>query len=184
MARRALGDDYESACLGTNLALTCANMARLTIGMKIDKAMAARPRLQALENQIAQSRANLAALRCDVPAGPDTETADTIAPRFAMLRARMSQEQYADAYARMAVLLAGYGDTVGWINGMDSSVPGDPGRGITSYGPHHDHVINHGGGDVAGSVSSRLDDLRQRLSPSAYAAMEREASQLLAGYGV
>ena len=44
--------------------------------------------------------------------------------------------------------------------------------------------MNHGGGDVAGSISARLDDLRGRLSPSAYAAMERQASQILASYGV
>lgn len=184
VARRYMDAIYETACNDTTAELTCANMIRLEIGSRIDRAVAARPRLQALEQQIAHSRSNLTALRCNEPAGPDTQTADSIAARFAMLRDRMSQEQYAEAYARMAVLLAGYGDTVGWINGMDSSVPGDPGRGVTNPTAHHDHVINHGGGDVAGSVSSRLDDLRQRLSPSAYAAMEREASQLLAGYGV
>ena len=184
IARRYMDADYENACTDPKAELTCANMILTEIGWRIDRAMAARPRLLALEQQIAHSRSNLTALRCNEPAGPDTETADSIGPRFALLRGRMSQEQYADAYANMAVLLARYGDQVGWLNSMDSSVPGDPGRGITSYGPHHDHVINHGGGDVAGSISSRLDDLRQRLSPSAYAAMEREASQLLAGYGV
>lgn len=71
----------------------------------------------------------------------------------------------------------------GWIDGHDSRVPNDVGRGVTSFDAHRAHVMNNGVGGTAGLVGARAEALQKCLPREVFARFYADGSVLVAGYG-
>lgn len=129
-------------------------------------------------------------------AGPHLEYANSgargqaprlFARRMASLRGCLGREGYARVYADVSAKLGHVGRSMaGWVDGMDGAAPSDdPGRGLSNWRTHFDHV-NSGPGEstVAALVERRLAALQSKIGGSAFANLYAELSMTLARYGV
>lgn len=106
-----------------------------------------------------------------------------VGSRFDTLRGCMSTESYARLYADASVRIARAGGKVGWVNGQDSSVGADSGRGIRAFRPHYEHALDPGrAAGVSAFIRQRLSALRTRLSPEEFAQLYADLSILTVHY--
>jgi hypothetical protein len=104
--------------------------------------------------------------------------------RLSNLRSCLSNEQFANLYADLSVMIASAAlASAGckWVNGDDPNAGNDPGRGKTERQVHFDHVAKlNQGASVPSLVKDRLANLRGCLSNEKYAGLYADLSVLIA----
>jgi hypothetical protein len=113
---------------------------------------------------------------------PPAPPQSAIGTRMNALKGRLSNDDYARLYGDLSVTIARYGQSVGWINGIDNRL-GDPGRGVSDFNAHYGHSLRNNGALVAELIVERLTTLQSALAPAAFAALTAEVSGLLAQRG-
>lgn len=106
-----------------------------------------------------------------------------VANRIEVLRGCLPRDAYAHLYADASVLVASYGRAIGWLDGQDSRVSGDPGRGVSSRQAHLDYALSTGAGNAPGLLRDRMAAINAAVPLATAAQLYAEASLLLARYG-
>ena len=105
--------------------------------------------------------------------------------RLSTLTSCLDLNTYAQLYADVSTKIASYGIAyAGWRDGQDPFYGSDPGRGVTVWVDHYNHVKNNGNATVSTTVTNRLNSLSNRLSRNVYARLYADISVIVARYGV
>lgn len=110
-----------------------------------------------------------------------------VGTRIATLTECLPRFEFARLYADVSVLIAKAGRShAGWKDQMDSAAPSDdPGRGISNWQLHYDHVAQHQETTpVSRLVNARMKALSTELPRDIYARLYADVSVLIAKYGV
>jgi hypothetical protein len=119
--------------------------------------------------------------------GPGLDTVHTLLQsRLSMLSQCLPLESYARLYAEVSAVTAAVGrQNAGWVDGMDETAGGDPGRGVSNKDAHYRHVASGAGASAAHiAVGARMASLRAVLSRETYARLYADLSVLIAQCGV
>jgi hypothetical protein len=107
-----------------------------------------------------------------------------VGDRFTTLKYCLSKEKYADLYADVSIVIAGYGSQYArWIDGQDPNYEYDPGRGIKTRSIHYDHVIVNGTENIEMYIMNRMVTLVNFLPIETYAKLYADVSVIIAKYG-
>gem|GEM_PF-3388755 len=105
--------------------------------------------------------------------------------RLSSLTSCLELNTYAKMYADVSIKIASYGISyAGWRDGQDPFNNSDPGRGVTVWVEHYNHVKDNGNADVSSTVINRLNILSNRLTRENYAKLYADVSVIVARYGV